>query len=78
MFSIPLHVGFEVYLGLMLAGLALAVALSYFRGGPTQWKVIEEQLCFCRECHFTFLVRRKANIVRCPRCRSLCRVRPRL
>lgn len=77
MFSIPLQVGFEVYLALMLAGLGIAVALDYFRGGAAQWKVVEEQLCFCRECHFTFLVRRKANIVRCPRCRNLCRVRPR-
>jgi len=78
MIEISLQAGFEFYVVLML--LLLVGALVYERlhwgDAAEEWRPSAEQICFCRKCHHTFLVRHKSNLVRCPRCKNLCRVRP--
>ncbi len=80
MIDIALQTGFELYVLLTLLLLAGAVVYERLHWGDTaeQWTPSAEPVCFCRKCHHTFLVRHKANLVRCPRCRNLCRVRPHL
>jgi len=75
---LPLATGFEVYLCVLLGLLAFLLLLDLMRESaePVR-RPGDEQLCFCRSCRYTFLVRRRGNLARCPRCGNLCRVRPR-
>ena len=77
MFHIQFQTGFEVYIALMLVGLAAAALFELLRSRRQSWNLSEDQLCRCADCSFTFVVRRKETVARCPRCGVLCSVRAR-
>ena len=77
MIVIDLQTGFEIYIGLMVAGFVAIALYESWRSRMHEWNVSEEQLCRCTDCNYTFVVRRKETVARCPRCDILCTVRAR-
>ena len=75
MFSIGYRTGFELYLAFMLVAFAAAAAYEFWRAQVHSWGLSEERLCRCSDCKLTFVVRRRENVARCPRCQKLCTVR---
>ena len=77
MIPIEPQTGFEICIGLMVVAFMAIALYDAWRGRVREWDVSEEQLCRCTDCSYTFVVRRKETVARCPRCSTLCSVRKR-
>lgn len=66
-----------VYLCLLLAGAALLLAQQWFSESRRPWRLSEESLLQCPDCHCAFVLRRRSRNGRCPRCNRLCQVKNR-
>lgn len=63
------------YLCVMLGAAAAVLIHHWFAEWRHPWRLSEESLLQCPECHYAFIVRRRSQTGRCPRCNRLCQVR---
>ena len=62
----------------VLMGLATLLFLHHWLSEWRRpWRLSEESLLQCPECHCAFIVRRRSQTGRCPRCDRLCEVQRR-
>ena len=63
------------YLCVLMGVGAVLFFLHWLNEWRKPWQVSEESLLQCPDCHCAFIVRRRSNNGRCPRCEKLCQVR---
>ena len=73
MIGISLTTGLLIYLFLWLITITILWVRELFRAKRHDWRISNNRLFRCNSCHFSFLVKDEhTNIVRCPRCNSMC------
>lgn len=63
------------YLCVLMGAGGFFFFLHWFTEWRSPWKLSEESLLQCEECHRAFIVRRRSTDARCPRCGKLCHLK---
>lgn len=69
--------GFLFYLLFWIVTLAILWWREIRRQHRHDWKINNNRLFTCDQCHYAFLTRDENNVARCPRCNSMCIIRKR-
>jgi hypothetical protein len=75
MIEVDLQTGFIIYIFAWFITLGILWAREIWRFKAFDWALTKDRLCKCDACHYSFLIKDRSNISRCPRCNEMCILR---
>ncbi len=69
--------GIFFYVLLCLGTIVILWARELWRNRAYSWESSTRRVLNCPECHVSFIVPENTNVIRCPRCNSICFYRKR-